>query len=107
MKLFVYGTLMNPRVVKRLTGKNPEYEKAFLVGYKKYHMDFIPYIVRNKNSKVEGLVIKNLDEDDLKKIDRYEGEGYLYTREKVEIITENNIEEAYVYIGKNMKKGKK
>jgi len=106
MRLFVYGTLMDSEVVRRLTGKSPEYEKAFLIGYKKYNIDFIPYIVKNKNSKVEGKVITNLDEEDLRKIDRYEGEGYLYTREKVEVVTENNNEEAYVYVGKNVKKGK-
>ena len=105
MKLFVYGTLMNPNTVKRLTGKSPTYEKAFLIGYEKYSIGYIPYIIKNKDSKVEGLLITNLDEKDLKKIDRYEGEGYLYTRKKVEVTTENGKERVYVYVGKNIKKG--
>jgi len=105
MKLFVYGTLMKPEVVRRLTGKTPNYEKAFLRGYRKYSTSYIPYIMKNENSKVEGLLITNLDEEDLKKIDRYEGEGYLYIREKAEVVTERSNEEAYVYVGKNMKKG--
>jgi len=105
MKLFVYGTLMKPEVVKRLTGKTPNYEKAFLRGYRKYSTGYIPYIIKNENSKVEGLLITNLDGEDLKEIDRYDGEGYLCTREKVEVVTERSNEEAYVYVGKNMKKG--
>ena len=77
--LFVYGTLMDPRVQERIISIIIKGEEDILQGYEKSSIEIegfgYPILVSNKNSKVEGIVLK-INVDELKKIDAYETKAY-------------------------------
>lgn len=85
MNLFVYGTLRDPRLVTRLTGRRFETEPAVLVGFRRVELpERYPYIEEAAGSSVEGVLIANVDPTALRALDEYEGEGWLYVRRPVE-----------------------
>ncbi len=84
--LFVYGTLMNPLVQKRVFGRITLGELDRLVGYRK---DLIrlgsgvyPIIRPQARGLVEGMVIQ-VTLAELKLIDQYEGN--IYQRKRVKL----------------------
>lgn len=82
--------------MSNLIGHNIAYEDAELDGYViKSHPILNPYkvIEPNNTSKVNGVVYYDLDDDDIKKIDRYETSHYIRTN--VEL---TNGESAHTYI---------
>lgn len=99
VSLFVYGTLMEKPLLYRLTGKYFPTAPAYLKDFRKLtsHPGY-PYIVPHKGSEVEGLLIRYMDEQSLKKLDRYEDEDRLYKRRKVTVVCDGKkvICEAYV-----------
>ena len=97
--LFVYGTLMDKRLLYQLTGKFFSTFPAVLRGFKKLdsHLGY-PYILPYKTSKVEGLLIKNIDPESIKKLDRYEGQ--LYSRKRVAVVWGGKRTACEVYVGK-------
>ena len=101
MNFFAYGTLMNRTYLKTVCGKNFKFKKAVLNHYQKYASESgYPYVVEKENTKVEGVVYYDVDKESFEKIDKYECEGDLYIRRKVEVALEDGKElEAYVYIG--------
>ncbi len=60
--LLVYGTLMDKRLLYQITGKYFSTFSTVLRRFKKIdsHLGY-PYILPYKTSKVEGLLIKNID----------------------------------------------
>lgn len=98
--LFVYGTLMDQWNVRVITGCEFPFKKATLKGYHK--IDFrraFPFIVPREGDSVEGLIIMGLDEESMRRIDKYEDEGNLYFRQKVEVITESKVLPTFTYVG--------
>lgn len=100
--LFVYGTLLNQEFTENLVRKRLTYLPAKLYGFEKINpSDSFPYnyIVPHDRREVEGILIKGLDEDSLKILDRYEGvDSGLYKRIKVQVLTNQGNIEAYTYI---------
>ncbi len=76
--LFVYGTLMYPTVFQQVTGRCPQYYPAFLLGYApKCLMDrSYPGLVPLPGHQTKGLLIYDLDENILARLDAYEGAEY-------------------------------
>lgn len=75
--LFVYGTLTFDRVLHALLGHVPEKEKIEVQGYyaRTIHLDGwedFPVLLEESNNKVAGYVLKDLNDRDLKILDRYE-----------------------------------
>lgn len=97
-KLFVYGTLLDPHIQKKVFSRQIEGSYDNLIGYRKIHRQFsdgiYPDLIEDCNSVVKGMVFQITDED-LKKCDLYEGEEY----EKLTIKLESG-ESAEIYIGK-------
>lgn len=76
--LFVYGTLLFPEILQKITGKNFGSGEATLPGYRRHavkNCDY-PAIIQNKNEKVEGKLILNVDDESMKLLSDYEGEEY-------------------------------
>lgn len=76
--LFVYGTLQLPEKLQNLLGKTPSMTPATLSGYRAgvvARADF-PGIVPARGHRVTGQLLSRLQQDDLIRLDRYEGELY-------------------------------
>jgi len=98
VNLFVYGTLMSTNRSNRTYLDDAEYLGKFtLDGYELYDLGSYPGIVEG-NDKVKGELYA-VSIDKLDDIDRYEGEGFLYTRKMVQILGEGNEKlNAYTYV---------
>ena len=91
---------MDKSLVYQLTGKFFPEIPACLENFKKLNSHFgYPYIIPDKDSKVEGILIKNVDPESLKKLDRYEVEGQLYTRRSVGVISGGERATCETYVG--------
>ncbi len=102
--LFVYGTLTDLKLIKTITGKEFEGEPAELPGYKKIDPPYsYPLLLPDPRHKVTGILLKNVDQEAIRKIDRYEDEGKLYRRCKVKVKSAHTEVEAFVYFGEPQK----
>lgn len=99
-RLFVYGTLLEPRHVRALTGKEFHYRDAVLRGFEKVAgASAYPFVLPKEGRTVRGKVIEGLDADSVRRIDEYEGEGHLYYRQQVSVVVEGQEVPAYTYVG--------
>ncbi|MDR7416513.1 MAG: gamma-glutamylcyclotransferase family protein [Armatimonadota bacterium] len=99
MRLFVYGTLRDPELVRQLTGRTFPTEPASLPGWRLLppgrSRSGYPEIVPDLGGCVSGLVLHDVDPVSLRRLDAYE-EGYV--RRRVRVRTERGQEEAEVYV---------
>ncbi|MBI3798007.1 MAG: gamma-glutamylcyclotransferase [Deltaproteobacteria bacterium] len=98
--LFVYGTLMNESVLCSLTGRSfPRYE-AELSGFERFTPNHgYPYIVPNPRARVRGILLTGIDQAALAALDRYEEEGQLYHRCRVEVTVDGCRVSCETYVG--------
>lgn len=77
-KLFVYGTLQFPEILKRLTGKIFTMKPATLNGFKRCCVKGCDYpaLIETKDAITNGIILENVDEKSLKAIDYFEGDEY-------------------------------
>jgi gamma-glutamylcyclotransferase (GGCT)/AIG2-like uncharacterized protein YtfP len=97
--LFVYGTLQHGQS-RHYVLENLSFEKAILPKHRRVSLPSLgfPFIIFDKNSEVKGEVYYNLDDELLKTLDLIEGEGTLYNRNIVEVVTQKGeIVQAYTY----------
>ena len=80
MNLFVYGTLVSPKVLQELLGRKLESEPARLNGYTLIRtpatFGYYPIAVPRKNGAVAGLILRGLTSQDLDILDEYEEVGH-------------------------------
>ncbi|OUS32395.1 hypothetical protein A9Q99_00985 [Gammaproteobacteria bacterium 45_16_T64] len=83
--LFCYGTLMEPRILEAVTGKQLMLQKAELEGYARYLVkgEDYPGVVQESGGLTEGKLCLGITARDLKIIDRFEGD--LYRRQLVRV----------------------
>lgn len=83
MRLFCYGTLMFPQVMRRLTGRDFDAVAASLEDYGCYTVNgqVFPGMVSEAGAVTPGLVYAGIGDHLLQLLDRYEGE--LYRRQRV------------------------
>ena len=99
INLFVYGTLRQGKS-RNYVLKGLDYDVASLPDYKKISPKELgfPFIVKEKGAEVKGEVYYDLDTQLLGNIDAIEGEGNLYHRIEVKVITDKGEEvSAYTY----------
>ncbi|MCS7174014.1 MAG: gamma-glutamylcyclotransferase [Armatimonadetes bacterium] len=99
VRLFVYGTLRDPRLVRRLTGRTFPTEPACLPGWRllspRQTRSGYPEIVPDLRASVSGLVLHDVDSASLSVLDAYE-EGYV--RRRVQVLVATGVQEAEVYV---------
>jgi gamma-glutamylcyclotransferase (GGCT)/AIG2-like uncharacterized protein YtfP len=98
-KLFVYGTLQSGRSRHSIL-QNLNFEKAVLPGYKKVSPVSLgfPFIIHDESSQVNGEVYYGLNDELFHALDLIEGEGSLYHRILVRVMTQKGNEiESFVY----------
>lgn len=95
--LFVYGTLLSPDVMRRVSGELPPALPASLPGFVRGNIAGEPYpaIVRSDGSRVEGRLYTRVKPGSLARLDRYEGS--LYRRRLVVVDTAEGQRLAHVY----------
>ena len=104
MDLFVYGTLKDRGLIQSLLGRSlgdPSVaimpECTTVISARGF-----PVIIPSENSSVEGVVWRELTDQDFVILDKYEGchaETAVYQREKRKVIIERETEEVWVYFG--------
>lgn len=86
-KIFIYGTLADPEVQKRVWGRVTRHTADRLKGYKKVQIEIadetFPALIPGDGS-IDGFVME-VSEDELKKIDEYETKAY--KRKKVRLVS--------------------
>ena len=98
LSLFVYGSLKIPSVFLDITGRVcPPKREAVLTGYAfAPSWNGYPVIRPDPEGIVAGELIGGLNEDILRRIDEYEGEGC--RRIQVMVSTGEELVRAYVYV---------
>lgn len=97
-KLFCYGTLQSPLVMKAVTGRSFSGQEASLPHWARYRVrnSEYPGIIRQEDSSVSGKVYWGLDEEAIEKLDAFEGDRY--ERVLVQVtMADGSVEEAYAY----------
>lgn len=99
MNLFVYGTLRDTRLVRRLVGRTFPTVPAELEGWRLIpphaSRSGYPEIVPDPASRVRGLLLCGVDPEALRRLDRYE-EGYVRCR--IRVRTQDGTVDAEVYV---------
>ncbi len=100
MNLFVYGTLLVPKIWNAVTGyHDPDSVPGTLVGHRIQRVksgDFPAIVIDPDSDKpVPGLVMKNVSPNALERLDQYEDN--FYERVAVDIETDSGPVEAHVY----------
>lgn len=97
--LFVYGTLMFPRVMHSVTGKNYVGCPATLEGFARYLVkdQLYPGIVPQSKAQTSGILYKTVDLPTLTKLDQFE--GTFYKRQNVSVhLSDGTVTQAQTYV---------
>ncbi|MDD4296230.1 MAG: gamma-glutamylcyclotransferase [Ruminiclostridium sp.] len=90
VNLFVYGTLMKNNCHGVTYLSNARFlGDCVLKGYALYDFGAYPGIVEDQSSSVKGELYE-VSSDSIPAIDRYEGEGYLYKRKRIDVYSSNH-----------------
>jgi len=100
MTLFVYGTLADPGVLQRVAGQSFVAEAAVLDGYRRVEIaGCYPFIEPHAGAQVAGVVLTDVDQETLGRLDDYEDEGVLYHRRPVTVRVGDASRACEAYIG--------
>jgi len=90
MNLFVYGTLMEPRVMAAVAGRAPAPIPAIVHDHARYTVagEVYPGMTPEAGAQVVGILYLDLDHEELRRLDRFEGD--FYQRSKVQVETQDS-----------------
>jgi gamma-glutamylcyclotransferase (GGCT)/AIG2-like uncharacterized protein YtfP len=88
MNLFVYGTLMEPRIMTSVAGRAPAPIPARLRGHARYAITGVSYpgMVPEPDGEVSGILYRGLGPGELRRLDAFEGAFYCRRRVRVETV---------------------
>ena len=98
-KLFVYGTLQYGQS-RHYILQHLKFEKAVLPKHRRVSPPSLgfPFIIRDEHSQVNGEIYYGVNDELFQSLDLIEGEGSLYHRILVKVISQNGEEiESFVY----------
>ena len=98
-RLFSYGTLQLPEVMRAVIGQTYPGVNARLPGYALYRVKdaVYPGIIESPDDETSGILYRGMNDEDLKVLDLFEGE--LYERRLVQVNTEDGKSyDAWVYV---------
>ncbi len=98
-RLFCYGTLQVPQVIRAVTGRDYFGKTAVLRDYAIYRVKNAEYpgITYSVGGATEGILYQDISNADLKTLDLFEGE--FYDRQMLEVqLPDQAIEKAWVYV---------
>lgn len=96
--LFVYGTLLIPEILKKVTGREYRFVKAALYGYSRFAVKDCDYpaIIESKEGVVPGSLILNVDDSAMNALSVYEGDEYV--KKEVEVFVNHSKFKAVVFV---------
>lgn len=101
MNIFTYGTLMSEEIWNNVVIAKYKFDKAKLSGFgkKKLKDREYPGLIRCEGSITDGVIYYDVAEEDVNRLDKFEGEEY----ERVKVIVEKDSDaiEAFTYLYKN------
>jgi gamma-glutamylcyclotransferase (GGCT)/AIG2-like uncharacterized protein YtfP len=85
MNIFLYGTLMIPEVLRRVTGRAYDTRAAVLHGFARLKVkgESYPALLPFPDMETDGIVVLDVGTEALSRLDAFEGE--LYQREEVTV----------------------
>jgi len=98
VRVFAYGTLMDPDIVSRVLGRPYSADQMYdskVIGFERLRAGYY-YAVPKDGAEIAGVVLTGLSQDDLGRLDHYEGVPHLYSRVEVNRIGGEPI---YLYVG--------
>ena len=98
-RLFCYGTLQVPEVIKAVTGCTYPDRPAILHGYAIYRVKDAEYpgIIGSAESEIKGVLYDDVSDQDLKVLDLFESD--LYRRQLLEVkLKDGNFCNAWCYV---------
>jgi gamma-glutamylcyclotransferase (GGCT)/AIG2-like uncharacterized protein YtfP len=86
-RLFAYGTLMCPEIIREVSGITQPGKPAVLHGFARYRVrgEHYPAITAQAGARVEGLLYDCADAEAWRRLDLFEGEMYLRSPVQVEL----------------------
>lgn len=99
MKLFVYGSLMEPRVMAAVAGRAPTPIPARLPHHGRFEVvgEAYPGMVPERGGEVSGILYRNLSPVEMRRLDIFEGR--FYTRRRICVESGAGVwESAYTYL---------
>jgi len=103
VNVFAYGELMKKERLLELINRVPKMIKGRVYGYEKFFDETIGYYGAKKKegSYIDGIILLNITDDELKIFDDYEDLDVHYIREKTVAIGEyGNEYDVYIYLRK-------
>ncbi|KAJ8906567.1 hypothetical protein NDN08_003060 [Rhodosorus marinus] len=97
--LFVYGTLISPKVCARVLDRVPEGYEAVLNGYRRLNGRLYPAIKPDPDGSIRGRVIL-VAAAEISKLDYFEADEYLRREEKVRDADSGEERTVQVYVGR-------
>jgi len=87
--LFVYGTLMDPDILRLLIGRVPEMSDASMLGFRRYGLKgrAYPGTVREDGARVVGKLLVGLSDAEMEIMDEYEDEDYERIDEMAKVVS--------------------
>ncbi len=101
---FVYGTLLFPEVAGHVAGITGDGEPATLFGYRRYEATTrergnYPAIVKDDTASVDGLLHRDLSQEQLEALDRFECiKDHLYKKETATVFVGEEEVAAFIYV---------
>ncbi len=95
--LFVYGSLLEEAKRDEILGHRVEVIEARLAGFERRRGRYF-YLVSAARAETSGAVMLNLAEADWRRLDAYEELPDLYTREEVEVDTNQGPLRCWIYL---------
>lgn len=96
-KVFTYGTLMKGQRAYGIFGDMKFISDGILNGYGIFEVGSYPAVVPVEGFRVFGEIYE-VNEETLRRLDEYEGEGFLYLRKRLPIETESGTVPVWVYV---------
>ena len=86
-RLFAYGTLMCPEIIREVSGITQPGQPAVLHGFARYRVrgEYYPAITAQAGARVDGLLYDCTDPDAWRRLDLFEGDMYLRSAVQVEL----------------------
>ena len=107
VSLFVYGTLMDEGRARAIVGRPLPRRPAELPGYERIAPDGgYPYVVPHEGGAVSGILLDEIDDAALARLDAYEDEGGLYIRREAVALVDGRRVTCQVYVGNGIREAR-
>jgi gamma-glutamylcyclotransferase (GGCT)/AIG2-like uncharacterized protein YtfP len=107
VSLFVYGTLMDGARVQAVVGRRLPSRAAVLEGFERLEpAGSYPYVVPREGATVSGILLDEVDDTALARLDAYEDEGGLYLRREAVAVADGKRVPCQVYVGNGIREAR-